>query len=298
MPQLAAANGTVSVHFVNNVLAAAASYIEEDPDAARDALAELGAFLTHRLRPARAVSLQEELDHVGVYLRLQEFRFPGRLDSDRARRRRRRASSSAPATCSARWAPRSTRGSRAAPAACACACARPATISNFASTRPTPPTSKRSLCPSISPRACGAANDNRAGHPRRRRRAASAGGRVAPAGVLGLRGPRRDRHEREGGARVPLGRPLRRALPRRRDARDRGHGARAAAAPLRRPARGRVPHRPSRRRGRGLRGPGARLPGQAGHPRAPRRRAAPRGGPRKRSHPPRRAGGRIGARRW
>ena len=81
IPQLAPANGTVSVHFVNNVLAAAASYIEEDPDAARDALAELGAFLTHRLRPARAVSLQEELDHVGVYLRLQEFRFPGRLDS-------------------------------------------------------------------------------------------------------------------------------------------------------------------------------------------------------------------------
>jgi LytS/YehU family sensor histidine kinase len=81
MSQHAAANGGVSVHFVNNVLAAAASYIEEDPDAARDVLAELGAFLTHRLRPARAVSLQEELDHVAVYLRLQDFRFPGRLDS-------------------------------------------------------------------------------------------------------------------------------------------------------------------------------------------------------------------------
>lgn len=74
-------NGAVSVHFVNNVLAAAASYVEEDPDAARDALAELGAFLTHRLRPPRAVALQEEIDHVGVYLRLQEFRFPGRLEA-------------------------------------------------------------------------------------------------------------------------------------------------------------------------------------------------------------------------
>jgi LytS/YehU family sensor histidine kinase len=71
----------VSVHFVNNVLAAAASYVEEDPDAARDALAELGAFLTHRLRPPRAVTLRDEMDHVGVYLRLQEFRFPGRLDA-------------------------------------------------------------------------------------------------------------------------------------------------------------------------------------------------------------------------
>lgn len=69
----------MSVHFVNNVLAAIASYVEEDPDTARDALAELGAFLTHRLRPPRAVSVQEEVDHVAVYLRLQALRFPGRL---------------------------------------------------------------------------------------------------------------------------------------------------------------------------------------------------------------------------
>jgi LytS/YehU family sensor histidine kinase len=69
----------VSVHFVNNVLAAAASYIEEDPDTARDVLAELGAFLSHRLRP-RTVSPAEELDHVGVYLRLEQARFPGRIE--------------------------------------------------------------------------------------------------------------------------------------------------------------------------------------------------------------------------
>ena len=60
----------VSVHFVNNVLAAAASYIEEDPEAAREVLAELGAFLSHRLRGPRTVSPAEELDHIGVYLRL------------------------------------------------------------------------------------------------------------------------------------------------------------------------------------------------------------------------------------
>ena len=70
----------VSVHFVNNVLAAAASYIEEDPDTARDVLAELGAFLSHRLRGPRAVSPAEELDHVGVYLRLEQARFPGRIE--------------------------------------------------------------------------------------------------------------------------------------------------------------------------------------------------------------------------
>jgi LytS/YehU family sensor histidine kinase len=69
----------VSVHFVNNVLAAAASYIEEDPEAAREVLAELGAFLSHRLRGPRAVSPAEELEHIGVYLRLEQARFPGRI---------------------------------------------------------------------------------------------------------------------------------------------------------------------------------------------------------------------------
>jgi two-component system LytT family sensor kinase len=70
----------VSVHFVNNVLAAAASYIEEDPDTARDVLAELGSFLSHRLRGPRTVSPAEEFDHVGVYLRLEQARFPGRIE--------------------------------------------------------------------------------------------------------------------------------------------------------------------------------------------------------------------------
>ena len=72
----------VSVHFVNNVLAAAASYIEVEPDTARDVLAELGAFLSHRLRPARIVPLAQELDHVAVYLRLEQARFPGRVEAE------------------------------------------------------------------------------------------------------------------------------------------------------------------------------------------------------------------------
>ena len=70
----------ISVHFVNNVLAAAASYIEEDPDTARDVLAELGAFLSHRLRGPRTVSPAEELDHIAVYMRLEQARFPGRIE--------------------------------------------------------------------------------------------------------------------------------------------------------------------------------------------------------------------------
>jgi LytS/YehU family sensor histidine kinase len=70
----------VSVHFVNNVLAAAASYIEAEPETARDVLAGLGAFLSHRLRPARVIPLTQELDHVAVYIRLEQARFPGRVE--------------------------------------------------------------------------------------------------------------------------------------------------------------------------------------------------------------------------
>lgn len=85
-PKLAGATAqegtSISVHFVNNVLAAAASYIEDEPDTARDVLAELGAFLTHRLRPNRTVTLAEELDHVRVYMRLEQARFPGRIEAE------------------------------------------------------------------------------------------------------------------------------------------------------------------------------------------------------------------------
>src|SRR4051794_34575251 len=72
----------VSMHFVNNVLAAAASYIELEPDTARDVLAGLGAFLSHRLREARIVPLSQELEHVATYLRLEQARFPGRLEAE------------------------------------------------------------------------------------------------------------------------------------------------------------------------------------------------------------------------
>ena len=70
----------VSVHFVNNVLAAAAGYIEDDPDEARDVLALLSQFLTYRLRSAPdAVPVAQELEHVATYLRLEQARFPDRI---------------------------------------------------------------------------------------------------------------------------------------------------------------------------------------------------------------------------
>lgn len=69
-----------SAHFLNNVLATAASHIDEDGELARDVLAELGQFLAYRLRPdTDPVPLAQELDFVGCYLRLEAHRFPGRL---------------------------------------------------------------------------------------------------------------------------------------------------------------------------------------------------------------------------
>ena len=82
IPGHPAGNAPVSEHFINNVLAAAASYIEEDPETARDVLAELGAFLSHRLRGPRTVSPAEELEHVAVYLRLAQARFPERVEAE------------------------------------------------------------------------------------------------------------------------------------------------------------------------------------------------------------------------
>ena len=81
--QEARAGAPISAHFVNNVLAAAASLIEEDPDLARDVLAELGQFLSYRLRDVPApVPVAKELAHVETFVRLQQARFPDRITAD------------------------------------------------------------------------------------------------------------------------------------------------------------------------------------------------------------------------
>jgi hypothetical protein len=144
----------VSVHFVNNVLAAAASYIEEDPETARDVLAELGSFLSHRLRGPRLVSTGEELDHVAVYLRLEQARFPERVEvelpasADLPTARVAPGRGSRPATCRGRSATRSSAGSRAGRGACAWRCAPAPTASTSSSTTQTSPARPASDCAS------------------------------------------------------------------------------------------------------------------------------------------------------
>lgn len=70
-------------HFLNNVLAVAASYVDEDPGQARELLADLGAFLAYRLREdLEPVALAEELEFVRTYLRLEHGRFGERVVAD------------------------------------------------------------------------------------------------------------------------------------------------------------------------------------------------------------------------
>ena len=133
----------MSVHFVNNVLAAAASYIEVEPDTARDVLAGLGAFLSHRLRPARIVPLAQELDHVAVYLKLEQARFPGRLEAELPRPDALPSANACPARCRRPWRTRWGAGWASAAAACASHCgpgstARPSRPSSTSRTTRSP----------------------------------------------------------------------------------------------------------------------------------------------------------------
>ena len=113
----------VSVHFVNNVLAAAASYIEVEPDTARDVLADLGAFLSHRLRPARVIPLSPGARPRRPSTCASSRRVSPAASRPSCRERRPPRPSASRATSRRRWPTRSAAASASAPAACASPCA-------------------------------------------------------------------------------------------------------------------------------------------------------------------------------
>lgn len=66
----------ISSHFLNNALAAVASYVTVDPARAETMLADLGTFLRYALDERQAeVTLADELAFVRIYSRIERARF-------------------------------------------------------------------------------------------------------------------------------------------------------------------------------------------------------------------------------
>lgn len=78
--ELHALRARISPHFVYNSLAAIASYIHSNPEAARTLLTEFADFTRYAFRRERTyVTIAEELHYVEKYLRLEQARFGDRL---------------------------------------------------------------------------------------------------------------------------------------------------------------------------------------------------------------------------
>ncbi|MGZ4307703.1 MAG: sensor histidine kinase [Solirubrobacteraceae bacterium] len=74
--ELRALRAQISPHFIYNALAAVAGDIHARPEEARELLIDFAEFTRYLFRDGRSyVTLGEELDHVGRYLRLERARF-------------------------------------------------------------------------------------------------------------------------------------------------------------------------------------------------------------------------------
>ena len=78
--ELRALRAQISPHFIYNALAAVASNIHGDPEAAREQLIDFAEFTRYLFRDSRShVTIAEEVEHVERYLRLEQARFPDLL---------------------------------------------------------------------------------------------------------------------------------------------------------------------------------------------------------------------------
>jgi two-component system LytT family sensor kinase len=74
--ELRALRAQISPHFIYNALAAVAGEIHPRPEEARELLIDFAQFTRYLFRDGRSyVTLAEELEHVGRYLRLEQARF-------------------------------------------------------------------------------------------------------------------------------------------------------------------------------------------------------------------------------
>jgi two-component system, LytTR family, sensor kinase len=79
--ELRALRAQISPHFIYNALAAVAGNIHADPEEAREQLIDFAEFTRYLFRDGRSyVTLAEEVGHVERYLRLEQARFPDRLE--------------------------------------------------------------------------------------------------------------------------------------------------------------------------------------------------------------------------
>lgn len=79
--ELRALRARISPHFIYNSLAAIASYINTQPQEARELLTEFAEFTRYAFRGERTyVTLADELHYVEKYLRLEQARFGERLE--------------------------------------------------------------------------------------------------------------------------------------------------------------------------------------------------------------------------
>jgi two-component system LytT family sensor kinase len=79
--ELRALRAQISPHFIYNALAAVAGNIHADPEEAREQLIDFAEFTRYLFRDGRSyVTLGEEVGHVERYLRLEQARFPDRLE--------------------------------------------------------------------------------------------------------------------------------------------------------------------------------------------------------------------------
>jgi two-component system, LytTR family, sensor kinase len=74
--ELRALRAQISPHFIYNALAAVAGEIHAQPDQARELLTDFAQFTRYLFRDGRSyVTLEEEIEHVERYLRLEQARF-------------------------------------------------------------------------------------------------------------------------------------------------------------------------------------------------------------------------------
>ncbi len=79
--EIRALQAQIHPHFLFNALNTVVSYVRTDPPKARDLICDLSTFLRHNMEnESYLTSLDEELDHVKAYVKIEQARFGDKLN--------------------------------------------------------------------------------------------------------------------------------------------------------------------------------------------------------------------------